>query len=438
MKGIWSKSLGVSLGLLVGAAGAEEYQWRPAAERPAATASPAVSLGRPVAMAPAVVVGAPYPVAADRPIVPASFSPQSVNTTLPAVVRAQAPDPVGGGAPPPGPPPSGGLPNIPATPSERFNCGVVTDPPPGGVPVGQGGPGFWGKCGEWFRDTGIGAGTASRAAFQSDHGFDALSSPVSNPFLFEDPRALTEVKPIFMHQGTPLSNSIYHGGDIDVFGLQARVALTERLSAVFSETGLLWQEVHNPSGDFSTHMGVTELRVGPQYTVYRCPETGTIASAGLLLDIPVGPHKILQDTGTVSFQPYVSLGQIWKTGIGCFGLMSTTGYSVAADSKRTDYFWSSFHVDYNVGGNNIIYPFVELNYFHYTNSGTAEPIDFEGRDLYNFGAIGVGGHNSFSTAVGVRFKFSEFVQTGVAYEFPIGGHRDLLDYRITFDVIFRY
>ena len=31
---------------------------------------------------------------------------------------------------------------------------------------------------------------------QSDHGFDNFISPVTNPSLFEDPRALTEVRPI--------------------------------------------------------------------------------------------------------------------------------------------------------------------------------------------------------------------------------------------------
>ena len=35
--------------------------------------------------------------------------------------------------------------------------------------------------------------------FKSDHVFDGFISPVTNPFLFEDPRSLTEVRPIFMY-----------------------------------------------------------------------------------------------------------------------------------------------------------------------------------------------------------------------------------------------
>jgi hypothetical protein len=95
-------------------------------------------------------------------------------------------------------------------------------------------------------------------------------------------------------------------------------------------------------------------------------------------------------------------------------------------------------LDYDIGNLRKVYPLLEFNYFHYAKAGNVRPIDFEGRDLINFGATEVGGDNTISMAVGLRYKISECIQFGGAYEFPVGGDRDLLDYRVTLDMIFRY
>jgi hypothetical protein len=64
--------------------------------------------------------------------------------------------------------------------------------------------------------------------------------------------------------------------------------------------------------------------------------------------------------------------------------------------------------------------------------------DFEGRDLFNFGATNVSGHSNVTFAVGARYKFCESVQAGIATEWAIAGKKDLQDFRLTFDLIFRY
>jgi hypothetical protein len=81
------------------------------------------------------------------------------------------------------------------------------------------------------------SGTTSRKLFESDHAFDNFASPTTNLFLFEDPRALTEVKPIFMYQTIPGSNDTLKGGNVNYLGGQARVAITERLSFVINKFG---------------------------------------------------------------------------------------------------------------------------------------------------------------------------------------------------------
>jgi hypothetical protein len=35
-------------------------------------------------------------------------------------------------------------------------------------------------------------------------------------------------------------------------------------------------------------------------------------------------------------------------------------------------------------------------------------------------------------------QFTECVQMGAAFEFPVTGRKDLMDYRVTVDLIFRY
>ena len=51
---------------------------------------------------------------------------------------------------------------------------------------------------------------------------------------------------------------------------------------------------------------------------------------------------------------------------------------------------------------------------------------------------GVSGRQELSIATGLRYKFSECTQVGLAAEFPLNGNRDIQDFRLTIDLIFRY
>jgi hypothetical protein len=279
-----------------------------------------------------------------------------------------------------------------------------------------------------------------RRRFQSDPAFPQFISPVSNPFFFEDPRALTEVRPIFIYQQTPSNTPIFRGSDLEYFGIQARVAVTERFSIILSKFGWTWMEVHDAVGDFQSHSGFSEIQVGPQYTLIRNDCSGTLLALGLNFTIPAGSHQVFQDTGSLALAPYVSFGQnFWKTSFGSFNFLNTTGYSFSTTDERSEFLYSSFHLDYDVANLHRIYPLLELNWFYYATGGTTTPpVGFEGKDLFNFGTRGVSGHNDLSIAVGARYKYTECVQFGFAAEFPLSGSRDLLEYRLLFDMIFRY
>lgn len=432
------------LALFVAAeAQAQSDQWRPAGSHVAGPAAPTgpgewtgpVRLGAPVALGAPVPCAPPpcSPSVPSAPIIPAAYH-ASVLGPPQATVRAQSPDVSGPslvpppGSPPPPPPP-------PPPTNEPYNCGVVAGPPaPAKHP-------FLGRVREWFGMSRDGT-AAPRTPFQSDHGFDevGLISPVSNPFLFEDPRSLTEVRPIFMWQQTPSSNLPFHGGDVEYAGIQARLAFTDRLSVVMTKLGYVWMEPHDHSlPDFQDATGFAELWLGPKYTFYRCEQTGTVAAAGLNFQIPIGSSRVIQDTGDLTLEPYISFAQNFgRSQYGSFNFMNTTGYAVDIGDKRSDYIFSSFHLDYDVARLHKIYPLVELNYFYFTDSGSQRPFNFEGRDLFNFGSEAVQTQSNLTLALGARYKFCEAIQAGLVGEFPLTGQHDLLDFRLTADLIFRY
>jgi hypothetical protein len=444
----------------------------------AARSSPAATLGRPV---PAASLGAPVAVAdsfppparppvanlprqdsaylpgaavldapvADRAVAPASYEAAAGPQSL--TVRSQAPDP-----PPPlsGPvpvPPPGVAPPVPP-----LSIGDVPPPPTlgapgatyGGLAVDQpikksfldrckdvfspGGPDS--KCGGWF---------------QSDHAFDNctnggdLISPVSSPFLFEDPRALTEVRPLFFYQIAPNRNPAFSGGSSEFYGIQARVAFTENWSLVINELGLVSLQPHDSDVDLTDKTGFAELRIGPKWTFYRNEQSGTVAAFGTTLDIPAGSSSVFQNTGTLSLDPYLSFGQTFgRSSYGTFNFLAAGGFWFSVDDQRTDYLHLHLHLDYDVANLHRIYPLIELNWLHTTSFGKAnDSIGTEGGDLINFGSDSYDGQRDLVTmAIGARYKFgsSDHYQIGTAFEFPLTDRQDLTAFRFTLDFIIRY
>jgi hypothetical protein len=262
---------------------------------------------------------------------------------------------------------------------------------------------------------------------------------VSNPFLFEDPRSLTEVRPVFIYQSIPKKNWLYGGGNIEDFTVQGRLALTDQWSIVVSKLGFI--AIQPDSKLFvPDSTSFSEIDIGPKFTFLRNDCSKTVGAVGLTFQIPAGSSSAFQNTGTLSLVPYLSMAQQFgKSSYGSFDAMGTAGYAFSTDNKRSEYLFTSLHLDYNIADMNKYYPFVELNWFHYTQGGKEHTLGFEGADLINFGSSHVGGDDdNLSIAVGARYKISECIQTGIAAELPLVGRRDLMDFRLTFDVIFRY
>jgi hypothetical protein len=296
---------------------------------------------------------------------------------------------------------------------------------------------FFETFGEIF-EPGTGQESNWREWFRSDHCFDYFISPMTNPFLFEDPRSLTEVRPIFMIQHIPNTNPAFRGGNAEFFGTQLRLAVTERFSFTMNKLG--WTAINTGSGSTEPGgVGFSEVQLGPKFTFLRSEDRRMLGAAGVIFQIPAGRGSVYQDTGSLSIVPYFSFAKNFaETQFGSLNFMNTTGYSFAADHERTDFFYTSFHLDWDVANLHRYYPLLELHWFQYMRSGGVRPVSTEGRDLANIGSTDVGGRANFHGAVGMRYKFSEAAQVGFGFEFPLSGRRDLLDYRFTVDFIWRY
>jgi hypothetical protein len=443
---LWAIALGLSLGWFGPASRAEERTHPP-------STTPLVTLGRPVAL-----VGAVTPTSYVEPTWrPVNRAPDadSVSTwpgltvgTPSKIVPVPQGGPTNNGMVSGDSEPPVGLPTETAPMPRTVEPPTVTPPAPGvesaieppvEPPSGlttepmAGDDALFGY--EFLGNT----TSRGRRPFESDHAFPMYISPVTSPFMFEDPRALTEVRPIFIYQKTPGSNYIFRGGDIEYFGTQLRLAVTDRLSFVINKLGFIWDDPRDGGRPFSSSTGFAEMNFGPKYTFWRNEETHALGAMGMTVQLPTGANKDFQNTGRASLVPYLTFAQNYDLfELGSLNLMTTTGYSFAVDNRRTDYYYTGLHLDLDIGNRHKIYPLVELNWFSYTSAGSARNLGFEGRDLINFGSTGVSGISSLTIATGARYKFTENLQTGLAVEFPLTATQDLISFRLTWDVILQY
>ena len=196
----WVATLAVLLAPLAGR-GADD-PWHAVSDIPNNT-PPAVTLEAPRPLSPSPSSPAPNVGGGREGSGPAEF----LGHGLAPVSFEEPRDPVP--PPPPDPPPSTHTVLQPDSVPPPTSGPMPPPPPPGDASLNQGvvidkplQHSFWDRCKEFCGCGGGDRASASgRCLFQSDHCFDYFASPVTNPFLFEDPRALTELKPLFIYQG---------------------------------------------------------------------------------------------------------------------------------------------------------------------------------------------------------------------------------------------
>lgn len=271
----------------------------------------------------------------------------------------------------------------------------------------------------------------------SDHCFDDFISPMINFVFFEDPRTVTELRPIFVNHWVPgtIGNNIAAGGTVQLYAAQFRVALTDRLSVIATKDGFI---VDNTEGSLDGLLddGWADVSAGLKYNLLRDPCCGTIVSTGFTYELPVGSSDALQGQGDGEFHLFLTGGQrLWD---GDAHILSSIGYRLPVNSalSTSAIHWSN-HFDVRLTDR--VYLFTELAWWHWTDDASqGAGLGVAGHDLFNLSVNDVAGNNLVTQNVGMRYKPNGNVETGIAYEFPLTGFEDITESRLTVDMIFRY
>lgn len=261
----------------------------------------------------------------------------------------------------------------------------------------------------------------------SDTCFCDFISPITNPVFFEDPRTLTEARIIYLHHWLPEDVT---GGELDVVAMQLRAALSDRLSIVAAKDGYIWASPGAPLDD-----GWADISLGLKYNLLADDCSGTIVSAGVSYELPIGSTRALQGNGDGEFNVYLTGGKR----IGCNAhWISATGFRLPTDTSDENqvWYWSN-HVDYHLGCG--WYVLAEANWYHWLSSGDqAAFAGIEGLDLFNLGSTNVAGDDIVTGALGAKYKPSCCTEIGVAWETHLTDNRGVIEDRLTIDWIIRY
>jgi hypothetical protein len=258
----------------------------------------------------------------------------------------------------------------------------------------------------------------------SDHCYDDFISPMTNPTHFEDPRTLTEARFIYLRHKVPQAVG---GGEVNVFALQLRAAVTERLSVIATKDGFIASS--NPLIDD----GWADLATGLKYNLLSDPAGQGLLSIGTTFEMHNGSARSLQGNGEGVLNFFISGAQKIND---CSHYIGSFGYRAPLDTaaETSMLFWSH-HIDRKISDR--FYLLAEANWYHWLDS--ANGINgIEGGDLFSLGSSNVTGNDIVTTAVGAKFKPSGHQEIGIAWEFPVTERRDVLDNRLTFDWIIRY
>ena len=259
--------------------------------------------------------------------------------------------------------------------------------------------------------------------------FAGFISPMTNPVYFEDPRTLTEARAIFIQHRIP-NRAPLAGGDVQLIAVQLRAALTENLSIIATKDGYIISGSDAPGAD-----GWANVNVGLKYNLYKDVETQRILSGAVVFELPVGSTRALQGNGSGVFDLKLTgaaqLSDRWRG-------MSAIGFRLPSDTvdNSQSSYWS-VHFDRTLGDRGL-YFFTEYNWYHWLKSGRGGLPGVEGLDLYNLGSTAVAGNDIVTGAIGLKYKPTAWREYGVAWEVPLTDRRDIIDNRITADVIFRY
>jgi hypothetical protein len=280
-----------------------------------------------------------------------------------------------------------------------------------------------------------------------NRNFSSFIGFMSNPLQNIDPRAVTEVYPIFGSAWTSEAGPVPRG-DVQIYGMGITVALSDRFALGLNQGG--YADVHlsrnqrdrlallDPLGRFrdveagGNRSGWLNLGGFFQYTLIQDVPNQFLLTAGLRWEAPCGSHDIFQGHGPAQLGTYLTAGKEF----GCYHVLATTGYHFPAGpgSDSTNAFYANFHFDRQTFG--WLYPLVEFNcIYHVTSVGLDLPARRGFFDLNNFEASG----NIVSLAAGANaVLIRDRLEFGAVYTTSLATQRDFNFNGLLVKMVYRY
>jgi hypothetical protein len=253
-------------------------------------------------------------------------------------------------------------------------------------------------------------------------------SPVTNPVFFEDPAIRSEIRPIFMHHRTD-SGFATGKGEVNLYALQIRYAVTDRLAIIATKDGYIDIDLDNGA----ELGGWADVALGLKYALIDDRANQFILTPGFTFEIPLGNREVFQGNGDGELNAFVSAAK----GFGRFHLTGNTGLRVPFDSAAESLIWHySAMTDYRICS--WFQPFVSVTGITVVDAGDGPGLTTEGYDLINFGSSASNGETQVVAGAGFRSQLTESLSFGIAYEKAVTNPKGLFDDRLTADLIFRF
>ncbi len=256
---------------------------------------------------------------------------------------------------------------------------------------------------------------------------DHAINPVTNPIFFESPFIQNEVRPLFLYHR--LDDGFVGGGFVNVYALQLRYAVNDRLAVIATKDGYI--DTHTPG--IGNRSGWADLAAGLKYALIKDDANAFQLTPGFTFTLPTGNEKVFQGNGKGEGNIFVSAVK----GFGNFHVTANVGGRIPLDmSKNTASLHYSGMLDYWVS--RWFTPFVSLNAFTTLNAAHGLGLNTEGFDLINFGSSQAAGQTQAAFGGGFRSRLLDNLDLGLAYEFGITSQEDIFRDRVTVDLSWRF
>ena len=250
--------------------------------------------------------------------------------------------------------------------------------------------------------------------------------PLTAPYFHEDAFVTTDLRAWYVNHQF-YGDTI--GGEAEVYALQVRLALTQRLQLVAYKDG--YTDVSGSA--LGSPSGWNDIAAGLKYAFVQDWENQFHLAGGIGYEFSLGDDDVLQDTNEL---------RLWLSankGFDRLHLGLTANYRIAEDNSANtfgaaDMITLHAHADYYV--NEWFSPVVEVNGYFVTDEGPVGA-GFSGVD-----AIAVGGgedEDIITGAVGAELRpFGPELGLRVAYETELSNSVSLFGHRWTFSAVYEF